>query len=272
MKKEALLLLSLLISLVHAHTQSRQHQPHLGISIGPSFPVSHFAQDNITSSSSGFAKTGQAVSISYNRLIGKRLGLAASLRGQRNPLNIHSMEEEFSKIEVVQGFWTIGDPSQPIPPLPTTNYPNWKFDKQSWVLGSLLLGGYGEFPIGSEKTSFFAKALAGAIYAKTPRGEGISVTDTATASFVQPESSGFGFSYSVDAGVKFDISKNLSLLTSIEYTETNNLKFDAVTATFTATHGTPGTPEYSVSQSSVYGEPRQTISCINLMLGIALRL
>ena len=272
MKKEASLLFFLVVTLIHVNAQAPQHKSHLEISIGPSFPVSHFAQDNINSSSSGFAKTGQAGNISYSRLIGKRLGVAASLRGQRNPLNVHSMEEEFSKFEIPQGLWTVSNPGQPLPPLPTTTYPNWKFDKQSWLLGSLLVGAYGEFPTGNKKTSFIAKALIGAIYADVPGAEGMSITDTATASFVQTETHGFGFTYSVDAGFQFDISERLSLLTTLEYMGTNNVRFDAATATFTTTHGTPGTPEYGVSQSSVRGELRQIISSINLLVGIALRL
>jgi len=272
MKKEASRLFFLAITLITVNAQAQQHKSHLEIAIGPSFPVRHFAQDNINSSSSGFAKTGQSVNISYSRLLGKRLGVAASLRGQRNPLNIHSMEEEFSKFEIPQGLWTVSNPGQPLPPLPTTTYPNWKFDKQSWLLGSLLLGAYGEFPTSNEKTSFIAKALIGAIYADVPGAEGRSITDTATASFVQTKTDSFGFTYSVDAGLKFDIAKTLSFLMTVEYTGTNNLRFDPATATFTATDGTPGTPGYSVSQSTVTGEPRQIISSVNLMVGVSIKL
>ena len=95
---------------------------------------------------------------------------------------------------------------------------------------------------------------------------------TATASFVQTKTTAFGLSYSMNAGLKYDINKSLCLLTTVKYFETSNLKFDAATATFTATHGTPGTPGYSVSQSVARGELSQTISSINLLLGITIKL
>jgi hypothetical protein len=182
------------------------------------------------------------------------------------------MEEQFSKTGFAQGMWTGTYPGEPPPPLPTVIYPNWKFEKQSWLLGSLLLGGYGEFPLGNEKIAFTAKAMAGAVYATAPEANGSSMTDTATASFVQTKTSALGISYSMNAGFKYDINKSVCLVTTVEYLETSNLKFDASTATFTATHGTPGSPGYSVSQAATRGEPSQTISSINLLLGIAIKL
>ena len=50
-----------------------QVRSSLSFSIGPSFPIGEYASKNISSSSSGVAKTGQSVSISYtHRLINKQ--------------------------------------------------------------------------------------------------------------------------------------------------------------------------------------------------------
>ena len=73
-------------------------------------------------------------------------------------------------------------------------------------------------------------------------------------------------------GLKVDIHKSLSFLANVEYLKTNTIKFDVVTATFTSTQGTPGTPGFAVQQSVRTGEPGQTISSINLLMGIAIKL
>ena len=272
MKKRISCLAIALLVFIFSYSQTSPNKGYASFSIGPSFPVSDFGNDDILNNSSGLAKGGQLVNFSYSRLLGKRLGITASLHGQRNPLNTGSMEKQFSQTGISQGLWFISDPNQPLPPISYTIYPNWEFEKGSWLMGSLLLGGYGEFPLGNDKIALTAKALAGLAYVSAPAIKGSSITDTATAHIEQTKSSAWGPVYSVGSGLKFDINEKLSLLTQLEYITTANLSFDDVKATLTTTRGTQGTPEFSVAQSVATGQARQTISSINLQFGIALKL
>ena len=252
---------------------SQNNQGNIAISVGPSFPIGDFASKDIKDNASGLAKTGAAVTISYSRLSGKQLGISVDLHGQQNPLNISSMEKSFSETGISQGFWTVSDPNQPIPPGPYSVYPNWKFKKRSWLMGSLLLGGYGQFPLTQKGSiSFIPKAMIGVIHVSAPRISGSSITDTATAYIEQSGSKAFGFTYSLSGGLKYDCGKKIFFLMNLGYTGTNNIRFKDITASITTTKGVFGSPDYSVQQAVVTGEGRQTISALNLLVGLGLRL
>jgi hypothetical protein len=272
MKQKICCFFSALVIFSFSYSQSPSTKGYISFSVGPAFPIGDFGSDDIKKNSSGLAKLGQAANFSWSRLLGKRLGIAAVLHGQRNPLNTRSMEKQFSKTGISQGFWLVSDLGQPLPPPSYTVYPNWKFEKGSWLKGSLLIGGYGEFPFRNNIISFVAKALAGYGYVSAPAIKGSSITDTATAHLEQTKSSACGLTYLVNGGLKIDISKNISLLTQVEYVSTAELRFDDVKATLTTTRGTPGTPGFSIAQSRITGQARQTISSLNVMAGVALKL
>lgn len=266
--------LSVLIGLLFVVSSfSQKSNKYFSIVTGASFPIRDFGNDDITDEKAGVAKLGQAGSISYTQLTGKKLGFAITIQGQRSPIDTRSAEKKFSELNFNQGILSVGtDPNQPPPPSPPVKYPNWKFQKRSWLSGALLLGGYGEFTsLGSGDFSFLTKAMLGPVYAEAPQIRGSSTTDTATAVYEQTGSSAFGLAYLVSGGIKLHVNKRLYFLTSLEYMGTNKMTFDDIEATLTTTKGTPG-GGFTISQSKVTGSGKQTISTINLVVGIAIGL
>ncbi len=265
---------SLMIGLLFALSSfSQKNNKYFSVVTGASLPIGNFGNDDITDDKAGVAKLGQAGSISYAQLTGKKLGFAITIQGQRSPIDTKAAEKKFSELNFNRGILSVGtDPNQPPPPSPPVKYPNWKFEKRSWLSGALLLGGYGEFTaVGSSGFSFITKAMLGPVYAESPAIKGSSITDTATAVYEQTSSSSFGLAYLLSGGIKLHLNKRLYFLTSLEYMGTNNMTFDDIEATLTTTKGTPG-GGFTISQSKVTGSGKQTISTINLVAGIAFRL
>lgn len=261
-----------LLLVFSSFSQKNYDRKLLSIVTGGSLPIGNFGNDDITDDKAGVAKLGQAGGISYTQLTGKKIGFAVAIQGQRNPFNTKSAEKKFSELNLAQGFFTGGNPNQPPPTLPEVKYPNWEFEKRSWLTGALLMGGYGEFAPGVSKGfSFTTKAMLGPVYAESPAIKGSSVTDTATAVYEQTSSSSFGLAWLLSGGIKVNINRRLCFVTSLEYMGTNKLTFDDIEATLTTTKGTPG-PGFTISQSKATGSAKQTISTINLVAGIAIRL
>ncbi len=268
--------LSLTIGLLFvfsSFSQKNSNKKSISVLTGASLPIGNFGNDDITDDKAGVAKLGPAGSISYTQLTGKKFGFVVTVQGQRNPLNSKSAEKKFSELNFTQGILFVSPgTNQPPPSLPEVKYPNWKFEKRSWLTGALLLGGYGEFAPGvSNDFSFITKAMLGAVYAESPAIKGNSVTDTATAVYEQTSGSSFGLAYLLSGGIKVNINKRLCFVTSLEYMGTNKMTFDDIEATLTTTKGTPG-PGFAISQSKATGSAKQTISTINLVVGIAIKL
>ena len=114
--------------------------------------------------------------------------------------------------------------------------------------------------------------MIGGVYASSPKVNGSSVTDTATARYQQNSRSGFGFTYLLSGGIKCHLSKKLSLFGDLEYAATNDIKFKNLKTIFFTTHGTPGYPDYSMAQTTRTTDGKQTIANINLHIGIGLKL
>ena len=173
-----------------------------------------------------------------------------------------------------RGVLSVGsDPNQPPPPSPPVKYPNWKFQKRSWLSGALLMGGCGEFAsTESSGFSIVTKLMLGPVYVESPEIRGSSITDTTTATYEQTSSSSFGLAYLLSGGIRLHINKRLYFLTSLEYMGTNRMKFDDIEATLTTTKGVLGEPGFIITQAKTTGSGKQTISTINMVAGIAIRL
>ena len=127
MKKTFLTAAFLLFIFLNSYSQIGKQKGYLSLTIGPSFPIGNYAKSDVTNSLSGLAKMGGVINISYCRLTGKNFGIAATLLGQINPLNIHSMEQSFAQVKFNSlAPILVSEPGQPIPNLPGNTYPNWK--------------------------------------------------------------------------------------------------------------------------------------------------
>jgi opacity protein-like surface antigen len=261
-----------LACMAHAYSQNSQDKGYFSISAGPSFPIGNYGSKSINSSSAGFARVGESINISYSRLLGKRIGLSATVYGQRNPINTGALEAGFSQKKIYNGIWT-GPTTEPPAEFPYTVYPNWKFEKKSWLSSSLLAGGYGQFPL--DKTnhiSLTTKAMIGVIYAHSPKLSGNSTTDTSSAHIEQTDKSALGFTWLVSAGVLYNLNKNIFLLANLDYTGSNEIKFKNVKETITTMKGVPGSLNFSAEQSSVTGTSKQSISTLNFHAGVGFKL
>jgi len=266
--------LSLTIGLLFALSSFSQKNKYFSVVTGASLPIGNFGNDDITDDEAGVAKLGQAGSISYAQLTGKKLGFTITIQGQRNPFDTKAAEKKFSEINFNRDVMSVGtNPNLPPPPSPPVKYPNWKFQKRSWLSGALLMGGYGEFAsTASSRFSIVTKLMLGPLYAESPEIRGTSVTDTVTAVYEQTSSSSFGLAYLLSGGIKLHINKRLYFLTSLEYMGTNRMTFDDIEATLTTSKGVVGDPGFIITQSKLTGSARQTVSTINLVAGIAVRL
>ena len=270
MKKNSFVFIILFFQVTMTLAQDNK-KSEISLSFGPAFAIGKFANTDLFNNSSGFAKSGEIISASYLHPFSKNWKFIVNLSGQRNPINTNAFETTFSTAKIYQGFTFSSDPDNP--PLQTNYavYPNWHFDKKSWLLGSLQIGALRQFSTsGQNKLSPAIKATAGAVYASSPLLKGRSVTDTATAVIEQSKSSRIGLVYTIGGSVNYSLTKRVFLFTVLDYCGTNNLKFKDIKSTLTTTKGTFGSPDYSIQQTVITTEGKQTISSINLLFGISL--
>ena len=134
-------------------------------------------------------------------------------------------------------------------------------------MGSILIGGYWDFPFQNIKNlAFLTRAMFGIIYISSPMLQGNSITDTATARIDQNSVSGFGFSYLVRGELKYNLNRKINIHLSIDYLATNRITFHDLKTTFLTVKNENGFP--SVAQAIITRDGKQTIQSLNPGLGI----
>ena len=270
MKKISLLIFIALFQTTFIFSQIN-NRSNFSFTVGPAIPIGHFANTNLYDGTSGFAKTGEAISFSYDRPIAKKLSFLINLSGQRNPINKSAFESSFSKAKIYQGFTFGSDPNNPPIQTNAAIYPNWKFEKSSWLYAALQLGGKAQFPLNEQKNiHFIANATIGALYAKSPDLKGSSTTDTATANITQSSRTGFGLIYSLGGGIQYQVNQRVFLTTTLNYTGTNNITIKNIKSTLTTTKGAIGASGSSVQQSTTTANGKQSISSLNCLIGFGI--
>lgn len=218
-------------------SQAQDKKGYIGFSIGPSIPMGDLASKDFDNDAAGFAKTGAIFDISFAYKLGNgNFGITALLRGQSNSTDAQSLADEFAN--QVAGV-------------------NWTVESDGWGIGGLMFGGFGSLPI-SEKSSFDTRAMIGFLSATSPE---ITVTGSGpggTAWIKQGNAGTISFAYLIGAGFKFDIGKNLYLLTNLDYLGSNPEFRNVETTT------SDGTREKSTWS--------QSMGTINFSAGIALKL
>ena len=241
----------------------------LELSAGPTFPVGNFAKKDIDPSS-GHAKAGQFASVSYSHLLGKRFGLTGMLHAQRNPIAAGAMASSFEQLkvwELIYGSSLSLQPNQP----PYRTYNDWQVEKGSWLLGTLLAGGYGLFPLsGDNKISLTTKAVIGVMYTKSPNVEARTVTNTSIVQLQQGSQSAFGPAYLLSVGTKYNCTKRISLLISFEFLGAPRIKYDNVKRIVSTAEMSGGLPSYSMQQTTAH--QKQPIGSLSARVGIGLAL
>ncbi len=248
--------ITILLCLSFSQIFSQNKTNELSLSIGPSFPLGDYSNTSLNNEFSGFAKTGQTISINFSRRLKNNLGLEAMLYGQRNPINTSAFANELSK--------SIGS--------------NWTVDEKSWYATSLLLGISKELQVssGKNKISIKPNVLAGVAYAQSPSIKAESKMNDMYAKFTQSKTNGFGASILVGTIVSYQFSPVIGLSFHLEYFTTSKISFDNVTSEFAATNGglvIPGLYEISNSRNPpIYSQnnssQKNSINALNTKLGI----
>jgi hypothetical protein len=245
----------------------------IAVTIGPALPIGNFAKTDLYNESAGFAKTGEALSLTYTKPVFKKMAFLISLSGQRNPINVTAMANAFSTAKFYDNFYLGSGVNNPPPQTNYTIYPNWKFEKKSWLYAALKIGAEGQFPLNDKNNFQLVTNLAiGVLYATAPGLKGSSITDTASAIIVQNKTTGFGLIYSFGGGLKYHLNKKIFLTSTLNFTGTNKVTFKDVTSTFTATKGAPGTLGTSMLQSTTTANGKQAFNSVNFLVGVGVSL
>ncbi len=97
----------------------------IGISLGPSIPLSDYADNDGENEDAGFAMTGLHLNFNFSYKFNENLGVAALWAGNAHPVDVD---------EMVNVFWSI-DPSL-----------NWELETEAWSSGALMGGLLVSFP------------------------------------------------------------------------------------------------------------------------------
>ncbi len=142
--KKLIILLLFITQLSFGQSVNRQF---VGLSIGPSFPLNDFSKVLLTDSTSGFAKTGMAVSFNYSYRLTRNFGLHVIINYSGNSLDNIRIKDE---LEAAHPEYGVSVES-----------------KSNWSSGGIFAGPYLRFLI-SETLSWDIRALAGYFGSYTP--------------------------------------------------------------------------------------------------------
>lgn len=226
--KKILLLAVIFLSLTTFSQSTRQY---LGLSIGPSFPLSDFAKTDISDSTSGFAKTGVNFKFIYSYRITHNFGIQAHFVYNSNNLDIQALSNEASK-----------------------EFPSYSFStesKQGWSTGGIYAGPFLRFPF-TDKLSWEIRGLIGLSGGYSPQFT-IRGTNTETGEkteYYREFSRTYGLGLSAGSGFKYRVKNYLVLLNADYYY--SDLTFNEVTGWgWTDDENLTGTPYNFSTQQKV---------------------
>jgi hypothetical protein len=266
------LFLSAVILFTSHWVSAQGNRPFLKVGVGAAVPLGKFGQTEINNSKAGFAKTGSLLNLSYSHPLGRRMWLEAMVQFQQNPLNTEALESGFSNTKFYQGVY-VSNTLQPPSSFPSSIYENWSFKEDNWVTASLLAGVHGKYALGASNKVFAqAGLMLGPVYVSSPEIDGTSSSSAGMAQIKQTDADGWGLAYAAGGGITYDLNSRLYFLTQVDVFGTTSIKFKDINATLTSMNGSPSLPGTSIQQSSVTGDARQTISTLNLSVGLGLKL
>lgn len=236
--KKALLLAFLFLSL---STFSQSTRQYLGLTIGPSFPLSDFAKIDLSDSTAGFAKTGINLKLIYSYRFTHNFGIQAHFVYNSNNLDNMAISSEAAIEKPSFSFSTESS--------------------QSWSTGGIYVGPFLRFPF-TDNFSWELRGLMGLTGGYSPQFT-IRGTNTETGQkteYYREFSRTFGFGLSAGTGFKYRIKNYLVLLNADYYY--SNLTFNDITGWgWTNEDNLTGTP-YNFST-------QQKISNIAVTIGFA---
>ncbi|NQU32755.1 MAG: hypothetical protein HQ521_05930 [Bacteroidetes bacterium] len=189
--KKIIIGLIFLSQFTFGQTNGRQF---VGLSIGPSFPLSDFSKSKLIDSTSGFAKTGIAMSFNYAYRVSHNFGIQLIINYSSNSLNSSKYKNELESAH--------------------PNYGVSVESTKSWSSGGLFLGPYLRFPV-FENFSWDIRALAGYFGSYSPNAtirttNKNDLNDKGEYYLVSSRASNFG--YILGTGFKYKVGSYYVLL------------------------------------------------------------
>jgi hypothetical protein len=200
MKKIFLLLL--LFGLIRTQAQKRSSAWSAGFSIGPSFPIGHFASKNYHSEEAGNAATGIGAEVTGGYAFNRSFGMVLLAGGQDNANN--------------PILYQSGSAPAPVPlPMTETNahFPHWKIVR-------ILAGGVYTRPFSSREKLFLQiRLLAGVLKTNIPGyRDDVFLGRSGPVHIEVPElHMSWSLSYQADAGLKWKLSERTFLVACAGY-------------------------------------------------------
>ncbi len=170
------------------------NRQNVGLSIGASFPISDFKKAVLSDSTSGFAKTGIALSFNYAYRFTHNFGVALIINYSGNSLDDGSYKNQLE-----------------------TAHPDYGVSVEStdsWTSGGLFLGPYLRFPL-TKKLSWDVRALAGYFGSYSPRVliRTTKIDDPSDkGEYYIERAKANGFGYVLGTGFKYKVSSYYVLL------------------------------------------------------------
>ena len=172
----------------------------VAIQLGPSFPVGKYGSKDYKDTAAGFAKTGGAVSISFNYPLANKISATLLIGGSMNKQDESSMTQRMNE-RMFQGTES-------------------KVSTTSWKIIKLLAGPAIQLPLSSSGKLFSSsKLLAGIAKTSIPEYRGITYyNNTPNGNFwVGKISLPWTFCYQISTGFNMQINKRIFFLTEVNF-------------------------------------------------------
>jgi opacity protein-like surface antigen len=231
--KKMILSLSLIFLTIGVFSQETK-KGLIGISIGPSFPLSDYANNDGENEDAGFAMTGLHLNFNFSYKFNDYLGIAALWTGNAHPVDVDKM---------VDVFWSV-DP-----------YLNWEVKSEAWSSGALMGGLFASIPY--DNGYFDLKALIGYSSSTIPIIDVTASDGSSSINLRQNEASALAFAINLGAGLRYNVSDKIAMTINMDYFMTKP-EFEVAT-----------TSDFGYSSVDAIG---QTMKMINISFGIGYRL
>lgn len=231
------------------------------IAAGPSIPLGQYSNTNIQRISSGGAKPGSQINLSFDHKVNSSFSFSVMAFAQSHGINAREAAKFLSE-RSYRYRYNLTD---------SVYYKNWKFDKNRWLNAGLLLGGKNEFFL-NKQLSLTTKALIGIVFTTSPTLSAKSLSDSTEGTFSRSGKSGHAVAYVFDAGVKYKLNQKLFVLLGLQYLGTNHVKFEQVIQRTSSKITYDAGYSSQVSFQRITADFWQSIQTLDVNIGIGFKL
>ena len=190
--------LSIFFFIIILISYSQEYPSFVGIRTGPSFPYAGF-RSGMTIGSYGFAETGFNVTIEGTHFFLKNVGVGGLIGFNVHKINKHSLEVQYLRDNY--------------------NYSSVIIDVQPYYSTTYMPGFYFNIPIPNTILCFTLKIMAGFFWVRNPEYHFTYVNlKNETFYLSQSAESSTNFAFLTGVGMKMNLSENIGIYFSAEYT------------------------------------------------------